>query len=132
MRKSSQVLGILGGVLLLIGAAVALIHSGVDLVVIGGWVTAGAGVVGVAGGVMAGTKPGWSTVLLATAEAAAGLVAPGVIPGIAEITVVFLAYLAGGAFLLVAAILVFASRNGTNRKDTREPSRSRVYVERLR
>ncbi len=111
MRNAAKALGIAGGVLALAGAGAALIVGGIDTVIIGSWITVGAALVGIAGGLIAGTRPGWAALLMASAAAAAALVAPGVIPAIADTTVVFLGYLASGLFLIIGAVLAFRGRN---------------------
>lgn len=51
--------------------------------------------------------------LLSTAIVAAGLVAPGVIPAIADVLLVFFAYVASGIFLVLGAIFAFRVRSAT-------------------
>lgn len=111
MRTAAKVLGIAGGVLALMGATATLVIGGADTVVIGGWITAGAAVLAVLGGTLAGTRPRVAALLLALAAAAAGLVAPGVIPAIADTTVVFLGYLAAEVFVVAGAILAWIGRS---------------------
>jgi VIT family len=119
MRNGAMALGIAGGALCLVGAIAALVAGGADTVIVGSWVTVVAAVVGIAGATFVGSRPGWSALLMAIAAVAAGLVAPGVIPAIGDMAAVILPYLAGGALLLVGAILAFVCRS-------RAPSRTSV------
>ncbi len=98
MRTGAKPVGIAGVVLALIGATAALIVGGADPVIVGGWITVAAAVAGIVGGVVVGTRPGWAALVVALSAVAAGLVAPGVISAIADMTVVFLAYLAATLF----------------------------------
>lgn len=110
MRQTVSLLGIGGGVLLLIGGSAALIAGGADTVIVGGWITVAAAVIAIVAGARARGRPGLSALLLAVAVVAAGLVAPGVIPAIADSAAVFITYLAAGALLLLGAILAFVKR----------------------
>ncbi|HSP08751.1 MAG TPA: hypothetical protein VLU92_04060 [Candidatus Dormibacteraeota bacterium] len=110
MITAAKVLGVVGGALALIGAIAALIIGGADTVIVGGWVTVAAAIVGIFGGALAGARPGLAALLMALAAAGATLVAPGVIPAIADSTVVFLGYLAAGVFLAIGAVLAFRGR----------------------
>ena len=62
------------------------------------------------GGAVAGTRARVAALLMALAAVAAGLVAPGVIPAIADTTIVFVGYLAAGVFLVTGAILAWIDR----------------------
>ena len=89
----------------------ALAIGGAHTVIVGGWFTAAAAVVGLVGGALAGARPGSAAFLMALAVVVAGLVAPGVMPAIADTIAVFLGYLAGGSLLLIGAILATVARN---------------------
>ena len=116
MRITAVVPGALGGVLCFVGGAAALIVGGPDIVIIGGWITVAAGVVGIAGGVLGTARPLAAALLMASAAAVAALVAPGVIPAIADRALLFIGYLTGGALLFVAAIMAFVSRKRAPRQ----------------
>lgn len=111
MRTVARVLGISGGLILLIAGADAVIRSHVDTAIVGAWATVASGLIGIAGGAVAMRRPRLAVLLTAIAAAIAGLVAPGVIPAIADITLVFLGYLLAGAFLVAAAVIAFLGRN---------------------
>ena len=98
----------------------ALIVGGADIVVIGGWTTVAAGVVGIVGGVLGTARPVPAALLMALAAVTAALVAPGVIPAIADQALLFIAYLTGGALLLVGAIMAFVSRKRLTRPQSTE------------
>jgi hypothetical protein len=115
MRAGAAVCGVVGGVLLLIGATAALIAGGADIVVIGGWVTVAAAVVGLTGGALAASRAALGALLMAIGVAVAGLVAPGVIPAIADGALLFLGYLTGGALLVVGAVIAFTGRKRARR-----------------
>jgi hypothetical protein len=109
-RSAASLLAIAGGALLLLGAAAALIIGGPDTVIMGSWITVVAAVVSIGGGVLAGAMPGRGAGLIGGAAVGAGLVVPGVIPAIADATVVFLGYLASFVLLIIAAILALRDR----------------------
>ncbi len=112
----------------LIGGTAALVMGGPETVIVGGWITVAAAIIGIAGGVLAEARPGLAALLMAMAmtAVAAVLVAPGVIPAIADTIVVFLdrgvprswcssivvflGYLSGGALLRVGAIVAVVGR----------------------
>jgi hypothetical protein len=102
--------GVVGGALALIAAVVALLSGGADTVVVGAWVTVAAAVLGIAGGAVAGARPGLAALLIGLAFVLAGVVAPGVIPAIADTTVVLFGYFAALALLLIGAILAYRDR----------------------
>jgi hypothetical protein len=102
--------GVLGGALAMVAAVVALVTGGADTVIVGAWVTIGAAVLGIVGGVVAGARPGLATLLMGLAFVAAALVAPGVIPAVADTTVVLFGYFAALALLLIGAILAYRDR----------------------
>jgi hypothetical protein len=102
--------GVVGGAATLIAAVAALLTGGPDTVIVGAWVTVAAGVVGIVGGVMAVARPGLATVLMGLAFVLAALVAPGVIPAVADATIVLFGYFAALALLLIAAILAYRDR----------------------
>jgi hypothetical protein len=116
MRTRVVACGVVGGVLTLIAAVVVLLAGGADTAIVGAWVTGAAAVLGIAGGVVARTRPSLATLLLGLAFVAAGLVAPGILPAIADTTVVLFGYFAGLALLLAGAILAYRDR-------TRAPAR---------
>ena len=120
MRAAATVLGALGGVSCLVGGTAALIVGAADIVVIGGWITVAAGVVGIVGGVLGRARPVPAALLMALAAVTAALVAPGVIPAIADQALLFIAYLTGGALLLVGAIMAFVSRKRLARPQSTE------------
>jgi hypothetical protein len=107
MRTRVIACGVLGGVLALIASVVALLSSGVDTAVVGAWVTVAAALVGMAGGAVSGARPGLAVLLLGLAFVVAGLVAPGVIPAIANTTLVLFGYFGGLVLLLAGAILAY-------------------------
>lgn len=117
MRPGVKSAGVLGGILAVLGGIAALAVGGPDTVIVGGWMTLAAGVVGIVAAVLAGGRSRLAALLMITAAVVAGLVAPGVIPALADTVVVFFAYLAGVAILLLAAILAFIDRNNL-RTDT--------------
>jgi hypothetical protein len=110
MRTRVIACGGVGGVLALIAAAVALRTGGADTVVVGAWVTIAAAVLGIAGGAVAGARPGLAVLLLGLAFVLAGLVAPGVLPAVADTTLVLFGYFAALALLLAGAILAYVDR----------------------
>ena len=110
MRTRAMVCGVVGGALTLIAAVAALLTGGVDTVIVGAWVTVAAAVFGIVGGGVAGARPGLAAFLIGFAFVLAGLVAPGVIPAIADTTVVLFSYFAALALLLAGAILAYGDR----------------------
>jgi len=111
MRTVARVLGMAGGLLLLIAGVDALIRGHADTAIIGAWATVASELIGIAGGAFAIGRPRLAALLTAIAAAIAGLVAPGVIPAIADVTLVFLGYLLAGALLVAAAVIAFLGRN---------------------
>lgn len=111
MRTESRVIGVAGGALVLGSAVVALSTGGGDIVVVGALVTAAAAIIGIAGGALSTAKPGVAALLMALGVGVAGLVAPGVIPAIADTGLVFISYLTGGALLVIGAIAAVLARN---------------------
>jgi hypothetical protein len=102
--------GVVGGALALIAAAVALRTGGADTVIVGAWVTVAAAVLGIVGGLVAGDRPGLAALLMGLAFATAALVAPGVLPAVADTTVVLFGYFAALVLLLAGAILANRDR----------------------
>src|SRR5664279_2798186 len=102
--------GVVGGALALIAAVVGLLTGGADTTIVGAWVTGAAAVLGIAGGAVAGARPGLAVLLMGLGFVLAGLVAPGVLPAIANTTVVLFGYFAALALLLAGAILAFRDR----------------------
>lgn len=111
MRKTARILGFAGGGLAVFAGVVGLIAGGTDTVIVGAWATIAAGFAGMVGGALAGERPRLGALLMGGALLVAGLVAPGLIPGIADWAIVFLPYLASGVFLAIGAVMVFSSRN---------------------
>jgi hypothetical protein len=111
MRIAAMLLAIGGGLLAVISALAALLTGGPDTVVIGAWITASAGLVAALGGAATVTRPRLGAQLMALAAGTAGLVCPGVIPAIADSTIVFLGvYVPAGAFIVAGAVLAWVSR----------------------
>jgi hypothetical protein len=110
MRTPVVACGVVGGVLALIASVVALLTGGADTAIIGAWVTGAAAVLGIVGGIVAPARPGLAALLLGLAFVVAGLVAPGVLPAVANTTVVIFGYFAALALLLAGAILAFRDR----------------------
>jgi len=110
MRTRVIACGVAGGVLALIAAVAALLTGGPDTAIVGAWVTVAAGVLGIAGGAVAGGRPGVAALLMALGFVLAGAVAPGVLPAIADTPVVLFGYFAALALLLGGAILAFKDR----------------------
>jgi hypothetical protein len=106
-------MGIVGGLLAVACGAVASFASQVDTAVVGGWITVAAGIIGVVGGLLTNNRPGQATLLLAAATIVAGLVAPGVIPALADNLFIYFAYLVAGLFLIIGTALAVAARNRT-------------------
>ena len=111
MRNRAKLLGIIGGLLAVACGAAAVFASHVDTAVVGGWITVAAGIIGVVGSLVIDYRPGRAALLLAAAAIVAALVAPGVIPAIANSLPIFFAYLGAGLFLIIAAVLAFLCRN---------------------
>lgn len=107
MRTRVIACGVGGGALVLIAAVVALLSGGADTAIVGAWVTVAAAVLGIAGGAVAGARPGLAALLMVFAFVLAGLVAPGVIPAIANTTLGLFGYFAALALLLAGAILAY-------------------------
>ena len=110
MRTRVMACGVAGGVLALIGSVVVLLTGGADTAIVGAWVTVAAAVLGIAGGAVAAARPGLAALLMGLGFVLAGLVAPGVLPAIADTTVVLFGYFAALALLLAGAILAFRDR----------------------
>jgi hypothetical protein len=110
MRIGGTACGVVGGALALVASVVALLAGGADTVIVGAWVTVAAAVLGIVGGAVAGARPGLAALLMGVGFAMAGLVAPGVIPAIADTTVVLFAYFAALALLLAGAVLAYRDR----------------------
>ena len=110
MRTRVIACGVVGGVLALIAAVVALLTGGADTAIVGAWVTVAAAVLGIVGGAVAGTRPGLAALLMGIAFVAAGIVVPGVIPAISDTTLVLFGYFAALVLLLAGAILAFRDR----------------------
>lgn len=110
MRARVIACGVGGGVLALIASAVALLAGAADTAIVGAWVTVAAAVLGIVGGLVAGDRPGLAALLMGLAFAIAGLVAPGVLPAIADTTVVLFGYFAALALLLAGANLAYRDR----------------------
>lgn len=110
MRPTVQVVGVLGGVLALIGGIAALIVGGADTVIVGGLLTVVAGAIAIVGAAIAGGRPGLAALLMTMAVVVAGLVAPGVIPALADSVIVFFAYAIGLALLLAGAVFAVRER----------------------
>jgi hypothetical protein len=116
MRILAMLSGIGGGLLAVISAGVALLAGGADTVVIGGWITACAGLIAAVGGAAAVARPRLGALLMAVAAVTAGLVCPGVIPAIADSTIVFVGlYLPSAAFIVAGAVLAWISRDKVTR-----------------
>jgi hypothetical protein len=108
--KAMILYGVIGGALALIASVVALLTGGPDTAIVGAWVTVGAAVLGIIGGLVAGDRPGLAALLMGLAFAIAGLVAPGVLPAIADTTVVLFGYFAALVLLAAGAILAYRDR----------------------
>jgi hypothetical protein len=109
-------MGIVGGVLAGVAGVAALIIGTSDTAVIGGWITLGAALVGIAGALFVETRPGSAALLFATSAATAGLVAPGVIAAIADNLTIFLSYLTAGVLLIATTVLALASRQKSDER----------------
>jgi hypothetical protein len=110
MRTRAIACGVVGGAVALIAAVAALLTGGADTVIIGAWVTIGAAVLGIVGGAVARTRPSLAALLMGLAFALGALVAPGVIPAIADTTVVLFGYFVALALLLIGTILAYRDR----------------------
>ncbi|HEY8800988.1 MAG TPA: hypothetical protein VIM20_10360 [Candidatus Limnocylindrales bacterium] len=110
MRTRVIACGVVGGALALIASVVALLNGGTDTAIVGAWVTVAAAVLGIVGGLVAGDRPGLAALLMGLAFAIAGLVAPGVLPAVANTTVVLFGYFAALVLLLAGAILAYRDR----------------------
>ena len=111
MRTEARVLGMTGGALILGAGTVALTTGSGDVAVVGGWVTVVAAIVGIVGGALTMTRPGLAGGLMIVGVVLAALVAPGVIPAIAESATLFFGYLIGSALLITGAILAVVVHN---------------------
>jgi hypothetical protein len=101
--------GVLGGALAFVCGAAALVVGGPDTVIVGALLTVVAGVIAIVGA-LAGARPRLAAMLMIVAVLLAGLVAPGVIPALADDAVIFMAYLACLGLLLVSAVVAFRER----------------------
>lgn len=110
MHTTLRLVGVLGGALAVGCGVAALVMGGADTVIVGALMTAVAGAIAIVGTVLAGTRPGLAALLMTVAVLLAGLVAPGVIPALADRVVAFRAYLAGVALLFLGAIVAFRER----------------------
>jgi len=110
MPTPMRLIGVVGGGLALVSGIAALVVGGPDTVIVGAVSTLVAGAIAVAGTALAETRPGLGALLLIVAVLLAGSVAPGVIPALADSAVLFLAYLASLALLLIGAIVAFKQR----------------------
>lgn len=111
MRIVAMLLGIVGGLLAVSASVAALVHGGPDTVVVGSYITVAAGLAAAIGGAVAMTRPRFAALIMGVAAAAAGLACPGVIPAIADSTIVFVGiYLPAGAFIVGGAVLAWISR----------------------
>jgi hypothetical protein len=115
MGTRATACGVVGGGLALIAAVAALLTGGADTVIVGAWVTVAAGVAGIVGGLLVGTRLGLATLLMGLAFALAALVAPGVLPAVANAVVVLFGYFVALALLLLGAILAYRYRKMTPR-----------------
>ena len=110
MRALVSACGVVGGALALIASVVALLNGDADTAIVGAWVTVAAAVFGIVGGLVAGNRPGLAALLMGLAFAVAGLAAPGVLPAIADTTVVLFGYFTALVLLLAGAILAYRDR----------------------
>jgi hypothetical protein len=110
MHTTLRSVGLPGGALAVVCGIAALVVGGADTVIVGGLMTVVAGAIAIVATALAGTRPGSAALLMSVAVLLAGLVAPGVIPALAENGIVFIAYLAGVALLLIGAIVAFTDR----------------------
>jgi hypothetical protein len=110
MRTRVIACGVGGGVLALIASVSVLLKGGADTAIIGAWVTVAAAVLGIAGAAIAGGRPALAALLMGLGFVLAALVAPGVLPAVADTTVVLFGYFAALALLLAGAILAFRDR----------------------
>jgi hypothetical protein len=110
MHTALRFIGVVGGGLALASGIAALVVGGPDTVIVGAVATVVAGAIALAGTALAGTRPGLGALLLTAAVLLAGSVAPGVIPALADSAVLFVAYLASLALLLIGAIVAFKRR----------------------
>jgi hypothetical protein len=115
MGTRATACGVVGGGLALVAAVAALLAGGADTAIVGAWVTVAAGAAGIVGGLVAGTSLGLATLLMGLAFALAALVAPGVIPVVADATLVLFGYFIALALLLLGAILAYRDRKMTPR-----------------
>jgi hypothetical protein len=105
-----KVSAVLGGSLAIAGGAAALLTGSADTVVVGGLATIAGGVAAIAVAVVSRRKPSLAAPLLVAAAMVVGLVAPGVIPGIADSIVIFFGYLGGATLIAAAAALAIFNR----------------------
>ncbi len=109
MRRSA-IASVLGGALAMVVAVVALAGGGADTAIVGAWVTLAAGVLGVLGAAPGRARPGLAVLSSGLAFATALLVAPGVIPAIADTAFLLFGYFAALLLLLSGAILAHIDR----------------------
>jgi len=126
MLMAARVLGIAAGVLAAVGGVAALMTTTADTAVIGAWITLAAASMAVAGGVTTTSRPGSAAILFGLSTGAAWLVAPGVIPAIADNLNVFLPYLASGGLVVAATALAFAGRKKSHTHASRVVPESRA------
>jgi hypothetical protein len=107
MRIAALILGIIGGIIGLVAAGVALAigaigsvagAQGSDTVIGLGWAALGLSVVGIIGGALAMAKPGASALLM-------------LIAGVGGFIAISLAYVVAGPLLIVGAVLAFVGRS---------------------
>jgi hypothetical protein len=110
MRTRVIACGVAGGALALIAAVGALLNGGADTAIVGAWVTVAAAVLGIAGGAIARTRLGLAALLMGLAFVLAGVVAPGVIPALADATLILFGYFAALVLLVAGAVLAYRDR----------------------
>jgi hypothetical protein len=110
MRTRVIACGVAGGTLALIAAVVALLNGGADTAIVGAWVTVAAAVLGIAGGAIARARLGLAASLMGLAFVLAGVVAPGVIPAIADAPLILFGYFVALVLLLAGAVLAYRDR----------------------
>jgi hypothetical protein len=118
MRAGGLVLGLIGGVIGLIAAGLALAVGGLGgamdvadsgLVVTLGWIALGSSIVGIIGGALATAKPRLAALLMFIA-AVCGFIG------------ISLFYVVAGPLLLIGALLAFLGRNSKPRAFQAQPS----------
>jgi hypothetical protein len=119
MLMAARVLGIAAGVLATVAGVAALMTATADTAVIGAWITLAAASTAIAGGVVATSRPGSAAILFGLSTGATWLVAPGVIPAIADNLTFFLPYLTAGGLLVAATAIAFAGRKRSHTRASR-------------